>query len=80
MRLPPGQVAFVRVHALCVGVLSLCWLTACQTDAQKARNVELAKPAAPEMNRICALHGEERAAELKKLKEQTGLELFCPND
>ena len=80
MRLSAGQVAFVHVHALCVSVLLTLSLAGCQTETQKARNAELQRPAAGEMNRICALHGEERAVELKKLKEQTGLELFCAND
>jgi len=30
------------------------------------------------MNRICALKGDERAAELKRLKDLTGLDLYCP--
>lgn len=80
LRLPPGQVSFSRVRALCVVVLVFCSVSACETEAQRARNAELQRPAAQEMNRICALRGDERAAELRKLKEQTGLELFCPQD
>ena len=80
MRLPAGQVAFVRVHAVCMGVLFLGTIAGCETPAQKERKATLNRPAAEEMTRICALRGEERVAELKKLKEQTGLELFCPSD
>lgn len=55
-------------------------LSACQASPQAiARNAELHRPAADEMNRICALKGEERAAELKRLKDLTGLDLYCPD-
>ena len=67
-------------ESTCTVAAVLAVAAACQTPAQKERNATLSRPAAPEMNRICALHGEERAAELRKLKEQTGLELFCPEN
>jgi hypothetical protein len=53
----------------------------CQVSDPKsaARNAELNRPAAPEMSRICALHGDERETELRKLKDLTGLELYCPD-
>ena len=35
---------------------------------------------AQEAQRICALHGNVRAAELKKFKKKSGLDLYCPND
>ena len=55
-------------------------LSACQTAAQKqsAQNAEVNHQAAQEIERICALHGDARTAELKKIKEQSGLELYCP--
>jgi len=67
----PGYVALIALAALC----------ACQTSTQKqaAYNAELNRQAAKEIERICALHGDERAAELKKVKDQSGLELYCPN-
>jgi len=33
-----------------------------------------------EIARICALHGAERAAELKKLNAASGLDLYCPGE
>lgn len=35
---------------------------------------------AREAKRICALHGSERAAELRRLQRKSGLDLYCPND
>jgi len=63
-----------------MGLLAL--LTACETTANhKAKeDSPVSKQAASEVSRICALHGQERAAEVKKLRESTGMELFCPND
>jgi hypothetical protein len=57
-------------------------LSACQTPAQKqaTHNSEVNHQAAQEIERICALHGDARAMELKKIKDQSGLELYCPND
>lgn len=67
--------------AFCVAALLLVFsVSACETPAQEARNAQLRRPAAEEMNRICALHGDERAEQLKKLKEQTGLELYCSDE
>jgi hypothetical protein len=47
-------------------------LGTCRPKPKIDRNTELAKPAAAEMSSTCAIHGDVRAAELKKLKEQTG--------
>ena len=64
----------------CVVALLMATNAGCQTSDPKdaARNAELNRPAATEMNRICALHGEERETELKKLHDLTGLQLYCP--
>ena len=73
----------VRTTALrCALGLVLILSSACQTPAQKqaAQNAEVNRQAAKEIERICALHGEERAAELKKIRDQSGLELFCPSE
>lgn len=75
----PGLLLNLRSRT-CFGLLILLSISACETAAQKAHNAELNRPASEEMHRICALHGEERAEELKKLKEQTGLELYCPDE
>ena len=39
-----------------------------------------ALPQTEEIARVCALHGAEREAELKKLKAASGLDLYCPNE
>lgn len=51
----------------------------CETEAQRraAENVAIKKEAAREIDRICSLPESERAAELKKLKDESGYELFC---
>jgi hypothetical protein len=56
-------------------------LAACQTPAQQqeTKNPEINKQAAAEINRICALPDAEREAELKKIKEQSGVVLYCGN-
>jgi hypothetical protein len=68
--------------AACAAALFLAAISACQTPAQKqaVHNAETNRQAAKEIERICALHGDERAAEIKKIKDQSGLELYCPND
>jgi outer membrane biogenesis lipoprotein LolB len=57
-------------------------LAGCQTAQQRkaAENAAVNKQAAEEIARICALHGTEREAELKKLKAASGLDLYCPNE
>jgi hypothetical protein len=53
--------------------------SACETEAQpKAQeNARVEKRAAAEINRICALPDDEREAELKKIKDQSGMVLYC---
>jgi len=62
------------------GLLAL--LTACETTANHKAKEEppVSKQAASEVSRICALHGQEREEAVKKLRESTGMELFCPNE
>ena len=65
-----------------VGIsVGLLMLAACQTPAehQAAKNAEINKQAAAEINRICALPDAQREAELKKVKEQSGVVLYCGN-
>jgi hypothetical protein len=66
----------------CAPLFVLTTLWACQTPSQKqaAHNAEINRRAAREIERICALHGDARAVELKKIKDESGLELYCPND
>ena len=73
----------VRARALgCALGAVLIAVSGCETAPQKqaAHNAEVNHQASKEIERICALHGEERAAELKKIKDQSGLELYCPED
>ena len=81
MSKPRCQTRLGEALAACAALLLLTSISACQTPAQKqaARNAEVNRQAAREIERICALHGEEREAELKKIKDQSGLELYCPS-
>lgn len=58
-----------------------CLLVACETPAERqaARNADTNRKAAAEINRICALPEQQRAAELKKIQEQSGMVLYCGN-
>ena len=70
-----------RRHSILVW-LGLWILAGCQTAQQRkaAENAAVNRQAAEEIARICALHGAEREAELKKLKAASGLDLYCPNE
>jgi hypothetical protein len=63
------------VTALCLGLA----INACETPRQHkaAEDAAIKKQAADEIARICALHGAEREAELQKLKDASGMELYC---
>jgi hypothetical protein len=54
----------------------------CQTAAQRkaAEATVMRKRAVDEIDRVCALHGAERQAELDKIKAESGMELFCSQD
>jgi hypothetical protein len=67
------------MHALSFAALLV--LCACQTPQQKkVQNAEINRQAAHEIDSICTLHGEAREAELKKVKQESCLDLYCPND
>jgi hypothetical protein len=53
----------------------------CSTPAERqaAQNARIEKQAAQEINRICALPDAKREAELKKIKDQSGMVLYCGN-
>jgi hypothetical protein len=57
----------------------LALLCACQTAAQRkaAERATVNKRAADEINRICSLPPAEREVELKKIKEESGMVLYC---
>ena len=67
--------------SLAVLTLALVLLSACETPAgrQARENARTGKQAAKEMNRICALPEDKRDTELKRIKEQSGLVLYCGN-
>jgi hypothetical protein len=54
-------------------------ITGCSTGAQRkaAERAAFKKEVAAEVERICALPEHDRGAELKKVKEESGLELYC---
>lgn len=63
-------------------LLCLVAIVACTTasDRKAAEYERINQQAAAEVARICALHDADREAELKRLKEQSGMELYCPKD
>ncbi len=67
--------------ALLVLAAAVALLAACETpDQRQARkNARMEKEAAKEINRICSLPEDKREAELKKIKEQSGMVLYCGN-
>jgi hypothetical protein len=71
-----------RISDLALALVAV-GLAACETQAGRqaqekaAERARIEKAAAVEINRVCALPEEEREAELKKIKEQSGVVLFC---
>jgi hypothetical protein len=66
----------IKSAALAITLLAFA---GCETPAERraAENARIEKQAAAEINRICALPEAERAAELKKIKDQSGMVLYC---
>ena len=54
-------------------------IAGCASTSQQrtAENAAVKKEAAQEIDRICSLPESERETELQKLKEESGLVLFC---
>jgi hypothetical protein len=71
-----GVVADTVVSSLAI---ALGLLSGCQTPAEKqaTHNAEINLQATVEINRICALPEDQREAELKKIKDQSGMVLYC---
>jgi hypothetical protein len=67
------------LRAIPAVAIALSLLAACQTPAERqaAENARIEKAAAKEINRICALPEDQREAELKKIKEKSGMVLYC---
>ena len=65
--------------AAAIGALVMCSLSGCETPAQRQaeRNAEINRKAAAEISRICALPEDQRETELKKIKDQSGMVLYC---
>ena len=57
-------------------------LGACSTAAQRraAETAEIEKEAAKEIRRICALPESARAAEIKKLQDESSMTVNCGQD
>jgi hypothetical protein len=72
----------VHAYVAICAMATLLSLSGCSTPQGRraAENAEVNRHAAQEIERICALHGAAREAELKKLKQQSGFELYCPQD
>jgi len=51
-----------------------------QQHRKATASAAIKKQAADEITRICALHGAEREAELKKLKAASGMDLYCAHE
>jgi hypothetical protein len=62
--------------------LAILAFAGCEAPQQRnaAEKVAIKKQAAAEIARICALHGAEREAELKKLKDVSGMDLYCSGE
>ncbi len=61
------------------GTALLGILAACETPAQRQarENARIVKEGDKEIKRICALPEDQREAELKKIKEESGMVLYC---
>lgn len=75
----PGLLFYARNRGLAGLALAFAVLLACQTEAERkaAENARIEKQAAKEIKRICALPDEQREAELKKIKDGSGMVLYC---
>ena len=68
----------LRVLALAAALLLV---DACQSAAERqaAQRARIEQEASAKIDRICALPKDQREAELKKLQQQTGVGLACPD-
>jgi hypothetical protein len=73
-----GRLAGLAATAV-TGLAVLGAVTACETGAERqaARNAEINRKATAEITRICALPEDQREAELKKIRDQSGMVLYC---
>jgi hypothetical protein len=71
---------FVWLAVAGVGAL-LGLLAACDTPAQRQarENARIVRQGDKEIKRICALPEGQREPELKKVKEESGMVLYCGN-
>lgn len=72
-----------RSHGLPITAvaLALMLVSACETAGQRQaqENARIEKEAVKEIGRICALPQDRRDAELKKITQQSGVEVYCGN-
>jgi hypothetical protein len=61
--------------------LALVLVSACETLAQRQAqdNARIEREAAKEIRRICALPEGRRETELKRINQQSGIEVYCGN-
>jgi len=64
-----------------LSLIASLFLQACETDRERqaAYRARIQEKASAEVNRICALPEEARQVELEKIKEQSGVVLYCGN-
>jgi hypothetical protein len=70
---------FFALLAVAGVALAHAGLAACETPAERQarENARIVKQGDREIKRICALPEDQREAELKKIKDQSGLVLYC---
>jgi hypothetical protein len=70
---------YIKSGSLAGLAIALAFVAACETEAERkaGENARIQKQAAKEINRICSLPDDRREAELKKIKEQSGMVLYC---
>jgi hypothetical protein len=65
------------VSAAAVALGSALVISGCAMTRPPADNERMREHAAAEIQRICALEGEERERALERLRKDTGLALYC---
>jgi hypothetical protein len=68
-----------RGLAIAAVALALVLVSACETPAQRQaqENARIEKEAAKEISRVCALPQDKRETELKRINQQSGVEVYC---
>ena len=66
-------------HPTVLVLASLIVLSACSSSGQRrpAENAAVQKQAAQEIARICSLSEADREAAIKKVKDESGMVIYC---